>query len=138
MADVGFGDSFSEPLRLHDRTPNHQFGSAYLIEESRDQLILIKKQHGEEGRPQYRFDLKPFEYADFMQMCDFHQTSPTSHFTKGRICTIATSNGRNSISGMQLIVTHDGNREETQMRDRQHLDEVLLSHFGIVLNKEKA
>lgn len=138
LVDVGFGDSFSEPLRLADRTPIHQLDSTYQIEESCDQFILTRKRHGKEGQPQYRFDLQPFEYTDFIQMCDFHQTSPTSPFTQRRICTVTTSTGRNSISGMRLTVARGSHREQTQLRDRPHLDEVLLSHFGIALKKEKA
>ena len=35
------------------------------------------------GKPQYRFTLQPHNFADYEEMCHFHQTSPESHFTSG-------------------------------------------------------
>jgi N-hydroxyarylamine O-acetyltransferase len=64
-------------------------------------------------------------------MCRFHQTSPDSHFTRNRICSLATPDGRVSLSGMKLIVTRDGHREERTLADDQEYAEVLRERFGI-------
>ena len=37
--------------------------------------------------------------ADFEAMCHFHQTSPNSHFTRKETCSMATADGRVTISG---------------------------------------
>jgi N-hydroxyarylamine O-acetyltransferase len=44
--------------------------------------------------------LRPHEYADYEEMCRYHQTSPQSHFTRRRICSRATADGRVTLSEM--------------------------------------
>jgi len=66
-------------------------------------------------------------------MCHFHQTSPDSHFTQNRICTRATPEGRITLSGMKLIVTRNGRREEKILSSDQEWRRALDEHFGIIL-----
>ncbi len=65
-------------------------------------------------------------------MCHYHQTSPDSSFTHNLVCTRATADGRTTLSGMKLIVTRDGHREEKMLSSEQELRNVLKKHFGIV------
>src|SRR5205823_1875252 len=46
LADVGFGDSFREPLLLHTREPQIQGGRTYLIQPDGDRLILLQQIDG--------------------------------------------------------------------------------------------
>ncbi|MBA3915113.1 MAG: arylamine N-acetyltransferase, partial [Acidobacteriales bacterium] len=64
-------------------------------------------------------------------MCDYHQTSPKSHFTQNRICSIARPWGRVTLTGEKLIVMRDGQRSETPVTSQQDWDRVLLEEFGI-------
>jgi len=65
-------------------------------------LILMRRDDGAGGewKSQCRFTLHPHEYADYEEMCRYHQTSPQSHFTRRRICSRATADGRVTLSEM--------------------------------------
>ena len=133
LADVGFGDSFLEPLLLDERSEQIQGERAYRISPDGPYLVLYRRE-ADEWRPQYRFTLTPYVYEDFAEMCRYHQTSPQSHFTQKRVCSRATESGRITLSEMRLIETlSDGQRRERTLADQQEYDAVLQKHFGIVM-----
>ncbi len=135
LVDVGFGDSFREPLRLDERSERTQGGRAYRIVTDGSYLVLMRRSNdGGEWEAQYRFTLRPHEYADYAEMCRYHQTSPKSHFTKARICSRATEEGRITLSEMRLITTaRDGGRQERTLTSREEYAEILREQFGIVM-----
>jgi N-hydroxyarylamine O-acetyltransferase len=134
LADVGFGDSFLEPLLLDSRSEQVQGDRTFRIDSENDHLILNRRSAGGDWQPQYRFSLQPYEFADYEETCIFHQTSPDSHFTKGVICSRATPAGRITISGMRFITTSDPQqRDERTLANRAEFDQVLLDEFGIVM-----
>ncbi|HKY44024.1 MAG TPA: arylamine N-acetyltransferase [Pyrinomonadaceae bacterium] len=136
LVDVGFGDSFLEPLLLDSRDEQVQGTRAFRIVDDNDHLILMRLNPGAEWEPQYRFTLQPYTFADYEETCHFHQTSPDSHFTKGRICSRATEDGRISLSEMRLITTTGPQqlREERTLADQEEYYRVLRDQFGIVMN----
>lgn len=136
LVDVGFGDSFLEPLLLDSRKEQVQGNRAFRIVDDNDHLILMRRNQGGDWEPQYRFTLQPYTFADYEEMCHFHQTSPDSHFTKGRICSRATEDGRVSLSEMRLITTTGPEllREERTLADQEEYKRVLRDQFGIVMN----
>jgi N-hydroxyarylamine O-acetyltransferase len=132
LVDVGFGDSFREPLLLDARTEQVQGRRAYRIEEVGDgRLILMERREGDEWQAQYRFSLEPHVYADYAGMCRYHQTSPESHFTQRRICSLATADGRVTLSERRLIITRGGERHERELGSAEEYGEELRTHFGI-------
>jgi len=133
LVDVGFGDSFIEPLLLDERGPQMQRDSAYRIDVDADWLIMERADKSGEWKPQYRFTLKPFQYADYAEMCTYHQTSPLSHFTKGRICSRLTPQGRISLSDMRLITSEAGERREHTAASQEEYEELLSDYFGVVM-----
>ena len=134
LADVGFGDSFLEPLQLDFGREQVQGESAYQIIEGESHLIMMQREGNDEWKAQYRFTQCPYEYADYAAMCRFHQTSPESHFTKARVCTLATPEGRITLSEMRLITTLRGHeRQERLLTDDAEYALSLKEHFGIVL-----
>lgn len=133
LADVGFGDSFIEPLRLDERGTQVQGGTAYRIEPADGYLVGLQLTAQDGWKPFYRFKLQLYDYADFEDRCRFHQTSPESHFTKNRICSMLTTDGRISVTGTNLIVTESGQRTEKRVSSRQEYDQLLRDHFGIVM-----
>ena len=83
---------------------------------------------------QYRFTLQPHEYADYAEMCHYHQTSPQSHFTRARICSRATEAGRITLSEMRLITTSEqGGRQERTLMSQEEYTAILREQFGIVM-----
>ena len=130
LVDVGFGDSFLEPLKMDNSTEQIQGPESFRIV-AEDQYLVVQRQYDHEWKKEYRFTLQPYKYSDFEEMCRYHQTSPQSHFTQKRICSLATSDGRITLSDMRFIVTSDGVREERALSDKKEYDEILLKQFGI-------
>jgi N-hydroxyarylamine O-acetyltransferase len=131
LADVGFGDSFVEPLLLDERGEQAQSNSIFQIVETGAHLLLRRRAAGEDWKPAYRFTLQPHEYADYDEMCRYHQTSPESHFTRGPLCSLATRDGRVTLSGMRLITSVSGQRDEQLLETQEDCDRVLREQFGV-------
>jgi N-hydroxyarylamine O-acetyltransferase len=139
LADVGFGDSFREPLLLDRRDEQVQGERAYKIVPDGDHLILMQREGEGEWKSQYRFTLEPHSYPDYVEMCLYHQTSPQSHFTKARVCTRATSAGRVTLSETRLITTaKDGARQERAVNNEDEYAQLLREQFGIDILLESA
>lgn len=135
LADVGFGDSFREPLQLDSRVEQTQGERAYQIVGGEPYLILMQREGGGEWKGQYRFTLQAYGYADYAEMCRYHQTSPLSHFTRARVCTRATPDGRVTLSEMRLITTiHGQGRTERLLTSEAEYSSALKEHFGIIIS----
>ncbi len=133
LADVGFGDSFREPLRLDDPADQIQNGVAYRIARDDDEWTMMER--GDDGKwaDGYRFTLKPRRLYDFTYACHYQQTSPDSHFTQKRICSRTTPEGRFTLSDLRLIITADGQRQERVLADQGEYEAALKEYFGVVL-----
>jgi N-hydroxyarylamine O-acetyltransferase len=130
LADVGFGDSFLEPLRLDEPGPQPEGESAYVVALGGAGGLLARRRAAEE-RQLYRFDLTPRRLAEFEGTCHYHQTSPLSPFTRQRLCTRATPRGRVTLAGSRLIVTEAGTRTERDLGSADEVRRVLAGLFGI-------
>jgi N-hydroxyarylamine O-acetyltransferase len=135
LVDVGFGDSFREPLLIDNNAEQRQGDRIYLINPDGSYLILMQREDrtGSNWKAQYRFTLQPYEYSDYEEMCRYHQTSPLSSFTRERICSRATPDGRVTLSEMRLIITRNGDRQERVLTNEEEYAEILREHFGISL-----
>ncbi len=132
LVDVGFGDSFREPLLIDERGEQMQGKRAYKIVPDGAHLILMQRDEADEWKAQYRFTLQPHEFADYAEMCRYHQTSPQSHFTKARVCSRATEEGRVTLSEMRFFTTSkSGGRQERTLASQEEYAAVLDEHFGI-------
>jgi N-hydroxyarylamine O-acetyltransferase len=135
LVDVGFGDSFREPLLLDSRDEQVQGSRSFRILPDDTHLVLSRRNDGGDWEPQYRFTLQSYGFADYEEMCRFHQTSPDSHFTKGTLCSRATDDGRITLSGLRLISTSgpEPTRHERTLTSEEEFQRVLRDEFGIVM-----
>jgi N-hydroxyarylamine O-acetyltransferase len=134
LVDVGFGDVFREPLMLDERDEQVQGRRSYRILPDGIHLILMQRDDGDEWMAQYRFTLQPQVYADYAEMCRFHQTSPQSHFTQRRICSRATEGGRVTLSEMRFITTtRNGEPQERVVAGEEEYAAILQEHFDICI-----
>lgn len=133
LADVGFGDSFREPLLLGYDQEQVQGERAYQIVRDGAHLVLRQRVNDAAWKDQYRFTLQPYSYSDYAEMCHYQQTSPQSHFTQTRICTRTTPEGRITLSEMRLITTvASSGRQERALANEEEYAAMLRDHFGIV------
>ncbi len=131
LADVGFGDSFLEPVRMESGREQQDPAGKFRLVKLGERMQLEKGQSDGSWKPQYSFSLQPRELSDFTARCQYHQTSPDSHFVQNRICTRATPDGRITLSGMKLIVTQNGQRDEHVLASEDQRIKVLSEQFGI-------
>ncbi|HEX8170711.1 MAG TPA: arylamine N-acetyltransferase [Thermoanaerobaculia bacterium] len=128
LADVGFGESFVQPLALDERGEQHDPAGIFRIEPGDEWKVLSL--HDGEWKTDYLFTLEPHALADFAQMCEWQQTAPESHFTKRRICSLLRPGGRVTLTNTKLITTRDGTREERDVHESEW-DQLLAETFGI-------
>jgi N-hydroxyarylamine O-acetyltransferase len=133
LADVGFGDSFLEPLRLTPEIEQEQKRARFRIAAVGDVMIVQRQLPQENWKSQYRFTLRPHRLEDFEPRCQFQQTSPDSHFTRQRLCTLPTADGRITLSDLKLIRTTTQGREERELQNEDEWRAALLEHFGVRL-----
>ncbi|MFI5274350.1 MAG: arylamine N-acetyltransferase [Ktedonobacterales bacterium] len=137
LADVGFGDSFRQPLRLQpDVEQDGADGRRYRLRFGTADGSWLMQQYGESSgwESQYRFVLQPHVMADFADRCHFHQTSPDSHFAQQRVCSLALPDGRITLSDRRLITTLHGVRDERELASEDEYRDVLDERFGVILS----
>jgi N-hydroxyarylamine O-acetyltransferase len=133
LADVGFGDSFLEPLRLQSGAEQSQDGWTYRVVDCRNSLCIERAGSDAVWKQQYSFTLRPRSLTDFTDMCHYHQASPESPFTRKGVCSIATPEGRITVADRKLIFTRNGSREERLLSSDSEWRAALKEHFAIVL-----
>jgi N-hydroxyarylamine O-acetyltransferase len=138
LTDVGFGDSFRAPLRLlPDEEQDGGDGLTYQLRaDAADASWLLQRRGDADWEAQYRFTVQPHIMADFADRCLFQQTSPDSHFTQRRICSLALPDGRVSLSDLRLITTLHGVRDERELGSEDEYKDVLAKRFGITIASE--
>ena len=132
LADVGFGDSFVEPLRLEEGE-QPQGLRTYRLESTGAGYITWQRNYDGTWEREYFFDLLPRSFpADYEAGCLYHQRSPASSFTRSSVVSRATRRGRISLQEDRLIVTEDGTRRDQELHPGEWQAK-LKEHFGIVL-----
>jgi N-hydroxyarylamine O-acetyltransferase len=135
LADVGFGDSFVGPVPLIGNEKGTR-DEAGLFRVCPDSASFVMQQWRDEAwRPQYCFDLTPHPLSDFAERNVYQQTSPDSHFTRGRICSLACVDGRISLSNLRLITTVNGQKTERDLSGEDEYREVLRDVFDVDLTR---
>jgi N-hydroxyarylamine O-acetyltransferase len=134
LVDVGFGDGFVEPLALEHGLEQIQRDMAYRIDQAGIRWTLMRRTREGSWAAQYHFTLAARSLTDYAAMCQYHQTSPESSFTRKRVVTRATEEGRITLSEMRLITTQaGGSRWERLLADEAEYRSVLADVFGIRL-----
>jgi len=134
LVDVGFGDGFVEPLRAIVGRDQPRDGVTYRLEAEGGALVLTRRVGDARSEAQYRFTLEPHRLDEYAEMCRYHQTSPESHFTRQRVCSLATPEGRITLSEHALIVTRGGERTVRKVPDDASYRAALAERFGISID----
>jgi len=136
LADVGFGESFVDPLPLQAGGEDAENGHLFSVRAANGGWELhCSDSHGT-NVPLYRFCDAAHQLSEYVAMCEYHQYSPESSFTRRRICTVAKPDGRITLAGMRLIETINGFRRETLLSSEGELRDCLREQFGVQLEPE--
>jgi len=130
LADVGFGDSFVNPIPFHAGGDDGVQEHHYVVLPMEDEWQLLRED--EQGQvPLYAFQDAGHTFGEYQEMCRFHQTSAESHFTKSWICSRATPDGRITLANMRLIVTRGGTRKELMLSTEADVRRCLQEALGV-------
>jgi N-hydroxyarylamine O-acetyltransferase len=130
LVDVGFGDSFVDPMPFRAGGADAVNGYRYVVRPVRDEWELVRED--EKGAAAlYAFRDVAHDLGEYREMCRYHQTSPESHFTKSWVCSRATPDGRITLANMRLKVTGVEKCEERQLCDEADVRGCLSELFGV-------
>ncbi|MBK8984428.1 MAG: arylamine N-acetyltransferase [Ignavibacteria bacterium] len=134
LADVGFGDNFISPLLFETEIIQKDDAGFFKITKAGDdEFILMNSADEIDFNEGYKFKTAERQWKDFEEMNEYQQTSENSHFTKNRICSIATANGRISLSNTKLTLTKSGEKKITELSEEKDFDKLLSEYFQIKL-----
>jgi N-hydroxyarylamine O-acetyltransferase len=133
LADVGFGDTFTQPLNIDD--PNEQIQSlrGYWVEPFRNGYQIWQRNYDGSRDRHYFFDQSPHRFPDeYLGTCQYHQTSPKSIFTQKQIISRLTEDGRVSLDNDKLIITSNGKRSTQEVNEGERTF-LLKKYFDVML-----
>jgi N-hydroxyarylamine O-acetyltransferase len=135
LVDVGFGDFSAHPLKVLLDQPLADRNGSFLIERYKGAQLKVSRFSEKEERflPLYLFSTLQRSIEDFAGMCLYHQISPDSHFTRQKICSMATPAGRITLTDHKLVVVENARRTVMPILDQAGFTEALARHFNIVL-----
>ena len=132
LVDVGFGDSFLSPKRIVPYEVQVDYNRYFKLEtDPDDNYILMMSDDGVDYSPKYWFSTQRKEYIEFLEMCEYHQTSPDSPFTRKKMITQATKSGRITLTDRRLKLTQLGEVNEIHLLNNDEFYSKLEQHFGI-------
>lgn len=133
MVDVGFGEFALHPLKIKLHTDLPDPRGVFRMEPHENSYLVVKKK-GADGNfmPEYIFSEQERSMEEFFEMCRFHQASPESHFTRKRICSLATLDGRITLTENILKITAAGQVTEKQLDDETEIQKALGDYFHIM------
>jgi len=129
LVDVGFGDFAAEPLRFALDEAQTDVTGEFMIRKFDDEYYEVAKRDGEVWNSEYIFKDISRDLTEFAEMCDFQQNSAESHFTKEKLCSIMTVDGRKTLTDSKFIVSGGGERSEHKVG--QDFEQILATEFNI-------
>ncbi len=134
LADVGFGEFAFSPLKIELNTIHNDERGSFRIERHDDLYYKVAKRAGENWVPEYMFSLKKRGLDEFKDMCHYNQTSPLSHFTQNKFCSLAAEKGRITVTANKIKITEGDSVTELQLDSEEELLVALEKYFHIRLN----
>ena len=131
LTDVGFGDFTAEPLKFVLDVDQSDENGTFLIRKFDENYFEVVKKDGDSWKSEYIFKDSAREFQEFSEMCNFHQTSPESHFTRNKLCSIMTEKGRKTLTNKKFIETRNGEKIETEINSEEDFDRILAQAFQI-------
>ncbi len=130
LVDVGFGEFSMHPLRLETNEIQKDPRGSFILERINDDYQVSKLDKANKTI-EYKFTYRNRALSEFQDMCRFHQTSPDSHFTRKKLITRPTDQGRITLTGNTLKITEGGIMKERLEFEKEEYSRQLEKWFGI-------
>jgi N-hydroxyarylamine O-acetyltransferase len=131
LADVGFGSFSAEPLQFVTDVEQNDLAGTFMIRRFDDEYFEVAKQEDFGWKSEYILKPLGHDLSEFADRCEWQQVSPDSHFTKGRLCSLMTINGRKTLTDDRFIITDGQEKSETPIVSEDEFETALFTQFGI-------
>lgn len=131
LVDVGFGDFSAEPLKFILNVEQIDENGTFLIRKYTDEYFEVVKKDDNKWKSEFMFKNISRDLAEFTEMCNFHQTSPDSHFMKRKGCSLMLKNGRKTLVDNKFILTLNQVKTEFELNSEEEFNQILEREFGI-------
>ncbi len=132
LADVGFGDFASAPLKIDPSVEQADRQGTFYVRLTEHGAFEIEKFTDGKWVPEVLFGRSSHELTEFAERNEFQQQSLDSNFTKRKICSILTADGRKTLTSNKFIVKSDGTKSEIPIHSEGSFDDLLHKHFNVV------
>lgn len=134
LADVGFGGSgLIAPLPFEDGIVEKHFTESFRLISDEKRGYILQHKRLEEYHSLYSFTLEKSHPSDYLVANYFCSKSPYSIFTRKKICTKPTTNGRITLTGKELKIRQNGEITRTVIEDENEYDRVLKDYFDLTV-----
>ena len=131
LVDIGFGSFTAEPLKFILDVEQQDDTGVFLIRKFDDEYFEIVKKDGDVWESEYIFTPLKRDLSEFAGMCQYHQTSPESHFTRGKVCSLMTLDGRKTLTDGKFIETKNGQKKKLSVNSAEQFNQILEREFYI-------
>ncbi len=133
LVDVGNGKSCLQPMQMGADTVVNFENVDYRLDDFNDCYALYFRTEGNDWAPRFSFTTVPRQLQQFAMRCHILQTSPESHFTHGKVLTIARPDGRVTMTERELEIRQAGQVEVRSLGSNEEYKLALQSYFKIQL-----
>ena len=132
LVDVGFGDHFIYPKKIETGTVQMDYLDYWRFSTDPDEnLILQQSDNYSTFYSKYQFTLQEKQPIQFMERCEFHQSSRDSPFVHQKLITRLTPDGRITLTDRTLKINSLGEASETEILNEDEFLSKLQHHFNI-------
>ncbi len=130
LLDVGFGDSYRDPLPLEEWHLDSS-GVTYRAHHRDDGIVVQHLADDPRLGRMYLTDPTPRRLEEFGPMCHFQQTSPKVWFTQSWVVTLPLQDGRMTAAPGSFTRTRGGIKQRRDVVERSDLEGLLRDEFGM-------
>lgn len=131
ITDVGFGSFSTFPLALQKEEKLRDDDGIFWIDRHNVDYLKVNKMTDTGLIPQYIFKMEGRRLTDFLEMCQYHQSSQESHFTQKRVVSVKTEKGRVTLTNKVLKITENEVVKEISFEGEVEFADLLWKYFGI-------
>lgn len=132
FVDVGFGDGPISPLKIKTGAIQMDYTKYWKVDQNPDDLFILKvSNNASDFETRLLFSTEERQLIQFMEICDFQQSSKESVFTQNKLITKLTPTGRVTLTDKQITINDLGVVSKSPILHEDEFLSKLLQHFDI-------
>lgn len=130
--DVGFGNGVVYPKQIKINTVQMDHINYWRIVHDPDENFLLQvSDDASTFETKLLFSSDEKQFIQFIEMCEYHQSSPDSSFTQNKLITQLTHSGRVTLTDRKLKIVALGETKEFEIMNEDEFLSKLQFHFNI-------